>query len=77
MNRKDWDRVEVVLKRGEANKLFALQLGPLWRGTDNLPPYMREHCLLFLLRASMQILTPAAKLLAQLSQFIIRQTIEL
>ncbi|MBV9575830.1 MAG: type IVB secretion system coupling complex protein DotM/IcmP [Gammaproteobacteria bacterium] len=39
--RKDRDRVDVVLKRGEANKLFALQLGPLWKGSDKIPPYAR------------------------------------
>lgn len=32
MSRKDWDKTEVVLKRGEASKLFALQLGALWGG---------------------------------------------
>lgn len=40
-SRKDREKVEVVLKRGEANKLFALQLGPLWKGTDKLPPHVR------------------------------------
>lgn len=41
MNRKDWDRIEVTLRRGDANKLFALQLGPLWAGTARLPAHTR------------------------------------
>lgn len=41
MSRRDWDRVDVVLKRGHANKLFALQLGPLWMGSNRMPDYMR------------------------------------
>ncbi|OGT55803.1 MAG: hypothetical protein A3F14_03060 [Gammaproteobacteria bacterium RIFCSPHIGHO2_12_FULL_43_28] len=41
MTRRDWDRIEVVLKRGEANKLFAMQLGPVWQGVNRLPPHIR------------------------------------
>jgi len=41
MARKEWNRIEVVLKRGAANKLFALQLGQLWHGVDKLPPHSR------------------------------------
>lgn len=41
MTRKDWDRIEVVLKRGEANRAFALQLGALWKGSHALPPHAR------------------------------------
>jgi len=67
MNRKDWDRVDVVLKRGDANKLFALQLGPLWRGTANLPPYMRALFAIFAARMNADT-PPATKLLAQLSR---------
>ncbi|HVE45073.1 MAG TPA: type IVB secretion system coupling complex protein DotM/IcmP [Gammaproteobacteria bacterium] len=50
MHRKDWDRIEVVLKRGEASKLFSLQLGPLWKGTRYLPPYMRALFAVFAAR---------------------------
>ena len=41
MRRSEWDRIEVVLKRGEINRLFIMQLGSLWRGVDKLPPYAR------------------------------------
>lgn len=41
MARSEWDRIDVVLKRGEANRLFIMQLGVLWRGPDKLPPYAR------------------------------------
>jgi intracellular multiplication protein IcmP len=50
MSRKDWDKIEVVLKRGQANKLFALQLGPLWMGTSRLPVYMRALFAVFAAR---------------------------
>ena len=33
--------VEIILKRGEANKLFALQLGSLWQDVNHLPLHMR------------------------------------
>jgi intracellular multiplication protein IcmP len=36
-SRKDWNKVEVTLKRGQANKVFIMQLGPLWTGPQNLP----------------------------------------
>lgn len=41
MMRKDWDRVDVILKRGEANKIFVLQLGQPWEGVDKLPPHTK------------------------------------
>lgn len=41
VSRKEWDKIEVILKRGETNKLFALQLGPLWKGTAQLPPHTK------------------------------------
>lgn len=41
MSRKEWDRIDVVLKRGEANRIFVLQLGQLWSGPERLPPYAR------------------------------------
>lgn len=66
MSRKDRDRIDVVLKRGETNKLFALQLGPLWRGTANLPPHARALFAAFASRINADT-APAAKLLAQLS----------
>jgi intracellular multiplication protein IcmP len=50
MSRKDWDRVEVILKRGEANRIFALQIGALWKGVDQLPPYARALFAIFAAR---------------------------
>lgn len=50
MSRKDWDKVEVVLKRGEANKLFALQLGQAWKGVDKLPPHIKALFAVFAAR---------------------------
>jgi intracellular multiplication protein IcmP len=41
MTRKEWNRIEVSLRRGQANKVFALQLGPLWQGVERLPPHTR------------------------------------
>lgn len=50
MARKDWDRLDVVLKRGDANRVFALQLGTLWKGTNALPPYARALFAVFAAR---------------------------
>lgn len=66
MSRKEWDKVEVVLKRGEANKLFALQLGPMWGGTSKLPPHLKALFAVFAARINSDS-KPAAQLLAQLS----------
>lgn len=41
MMRKEWNKVEVALKRGQANKIFAIQLGPLWPGLNRVPPHIR------------------------------------
>jgi intracellular multiplication protein IcmP len=38
---KERNRIEVALKRGKANRIFAIQLGPLWHGAAALPPYAR------------------------------------
>lgn len=64
MTRKEWDRIEVVLRRGEVNRLFALQLGPVWRGTENLPPYARALYAVFAARINADT-KEAAKLLMQ------------
>jgi intracellular multiplication protein IcmP len=50
MTRKEWDRIDVTLKRGLSNKVFALQLGPLWQGTKRLPPYIRALFAVFAAR---------------------------
>lgn len=65
MSRKEWDRVEVVLKRGEANKLFALQLGPLWTNVESLPLHTQALFAVFAARINSDS-AGAANLLAQL-----------
>lgn len=50
MARKDWDRIDVVLKRGDANRVFAMQLGALWNGPERLPPYARALFAVFAAR---------------------------
>lgn len=65
MRRSDWDRVEVVLKRGEINKIFIMQLGPLWRGVDKLPPYARALFAAFAARVNAD--ADGSKLLLQLA----------
>lgn len=66
MARKGWDKVEIVLRRGEANKAFALQLGPLWKGADKLPPYTKALFAVFAARTNADSVA-AAKILVQLS----------
>lgn len=48
--RKEWHKVDVALKRGEANKVFAMQLGPMWRGVHKLPPHTRALFAVFAAR---------------------------
>jgi len=67
MSRKDWDKIEVVLKRGEANKLFVMQLGPLWTGSERLPAHVRALFAIFAARINADT-KPAMKLLTQLSE---------
>lgn len=66
LSRKSAARVEVVLKRGEANKLFALQLGPLWKGSNNLPSYTRALFAVFAARINADSKS-AADILARLA----------
>lgn len=66
MTRKEWDKIEVVLKRGNANRIFALQLGPVWRGINKLPPHTRALFAAFAARINADS-APAADLLKQLS----------
>jgi len=66
MTRKEWDKVEVILKRGDASRLFALQLGKLWKGTQALPPHMRALFAVFAARVNSDS-KEAARLLAQFS----------
>lgn len=66
MSRKDWDKVEVILKRGEANKLFAMQLGQLWKGSDKLPHHIRALFAVFAARINADS-KAAEKIIMQLS----------
>lgn len=66
MTRKDWSRIEVTLKRGLANKIFSLQVGPLWQGLEKLPPHTRALFAVFSARYLGDSKT-AASLLRQLA----------
>lgn len=65
--RKDWDRMEVVLKRGEASRLFALQLGPMWKDVNALPPHTKALFAVFAARINADT-TAAQELLRQLNK---------
>lgn len=67
IQRKTLDRVEVVLKKGEANKIFSLQLGSLWAGTNKLPPHARALFAIFAARINADS-APAAHLIKQLNE---------
>ncbi len=47
MARREWNRVEVSLKRGQATKIFSIQLGSLWQGIDKLPLHTRALFAIF------------------------------
>jgi intracellular multiplication protein IcmP len=47
MAKREWNRVEVSLKRGQATKIFSIQLGPLWQGIDKLPLHVRALFAIF------------------------------
>lgn len=66
MSRRDWDRIEVVLKRGQANQIFAMQLGPMWAGVEKLPPHTKALFAVFAARINADS-QAAAALLTQLS----------
>ncbi len=65
MVRKDWNKIEVNLRRGRANRLFAMQLGPLWAGVDRLPPHIKALFGIFAARANSD--ATAATMLRQLN----------
>jgi len=65
-SRKTWDKLEVVLKRGEANKIFAMQLGGLWQGTAHLSPYAKALFTVFAARINADT-KAAEKILHQLN----------
>jgi len=60
------ERIDVVLKRGEANKIFALQLGPAWHGTNKLPIHIKALFAVFAARVNADS-KAAADLLAKMS----------
>jgi intracellular multiplication protein IcmP len=66
MSRQDWDRIDVVLKRGEANKVFALQLGQLWKDVNALPPHTKALFAVFAARINADT-KEAAKIVSQLN----------
>jgi intracellular multiplication protein IcmP len=66
MTRKEWNKVEVTLRRGQANKIFAMQLGSLWHGIEKLPIHTRALFAVFAARYNSDT-KPALDLLAQMS----------
>jgi intracellular multiplication protein IcmP len=65
VSRREWGKVEVNLRRGRANRLFAMQLGPLWAGGDKLPPHVKALFAVFAARGNSD--PNAAKLIRQLN----------
>jgi len=47
---KNSSRVEVSLKRGDANRVFAMQLGSVWPGINRVPPHVRALFAVFAAR---------------------------
>ena len=72
VSRKEGDKVEVMLRRGEANKVFALQLGPRWEGISRLPPYSKALFAIFAARINADTKT-AYNLIMQLNRSIINK----
>ncbi len=66
MSRKEWGKIEVTLKRGQANKIFAVQLGPVWQGINRLPPHIKALFAAFAARCN-QDSKAAETLLRQIS----------
>ncbi len=48
--RKDAGAIEVNLKRGQANRVFSLQVGPPFQGVAKLPPHVRALFAVFAAR---------------------------
>ena len=66
MTHKEWNKIEVTLRRGQANKLFVVQLGPRWPGTERLPPHIKALFAAFASRINSDAKS-AADLLAHIS----------
>ncbi len=75
MTRKEWDKIDVVLKRGEANKIFAMQLGQLWRGPEYLPPYVKALFAVFAARINADS-QAALKIIYQLAASSTRSSLD-
>jgi intracellular multiplication protein IcmP len=63
---RERNRIEVNLKRGQANKIFSMQVGPLWPGLEKLPPHSRALFAVFAARYAGDT-KAAAELLAHIS----------
>ena len=63
---KDRNRIEVMLRRGQANKIFSMQMGSLWPGLDKLPRHIHALFAVFAARHAGDT-KAAAELLAQIS----------
>ncbi len=66
MSRKDRSLIEAALRRGEANKLFIVQLGQVWGGVEKLPPHARALFAVFAARINNDT-KAAADLFAKMS----------
>jgi intracellular multiplication protein IcmP len=56
-------RIDVNLKRGQANKIFLLQLGPLWPGIKKVPPHIKGLFGVFAARINADSANAAAALM--------------
>lgn len=65
MPRSEWDRIDVVLRRGRANRIFIMQLGTLWGGPEKLPLHARALFAAFAARVNAD--KAGSALLAQLA----------
>lgn len=72
MTHKEWNKIEVNLKRGEASKLFAVQLGPLWPGINRVPPHVKALFSVFAARLNGDS-KPAADLLMHINKSSIKK----
>jgi len=67
VSRREAERIEVALKRGEATRIFSLQLGPRWEGINKLPPYVKALFVVFAARINADTKV-AADLVLQLNR---------
>lgn len=66
MTRKERSQIEAVLIRGAANKVFVVQLGPVWQGVERLPPHAKALFAAFAARINNDSKN-AAELLSRIS----------